>query len=357
MMEQERLLGRAGTPQAGQGVVPEQRGPADLPPYQGVSYAGVPYGAAHQDLPHLGQRGPHEQHGPQQPAAPDHGVQDGAEGAGPAGRTGPRSAGARLRVDARRNLESVLRAAREVFGEFGYDAPMEEVARRAGVGVGTVYRRFPSKEVLVQRIASEEVAWLTAQARDALYGGAGPWESLAGYLARAVSTGAGRLLPPEAFRYAEDLGRVPGQRGTEPWGEGPWAGRTRTGDLSAAPGGPVGPAGATDADPRLLLQLIAALVARAGAAGELRPGVSVSDVVLVLTASVPVHASPLSDGRGGEGRLTDGRPTDGRPSDGRAVELVALDGRAGDGRATDGQPGSGPAGRLLQILLDGLRAR
>jgi AcrR family transcriptional regulator len=50
----------------------------------------------------------------------------------------------RLRVDARRNLESVLRAAREVFGELGYDAPMEEVARRAGVGVGTVYRRFPS---------------------------------------------------------------------------------------------------------------------------------------------------------------------------------------------------------------------
>ena len=236
-------MGRAGTPQTGQGVVPEQRGPADQPAYQGVSYAGFPYVAAHQELPHPGHQGHQEQHGsyglPQQTAAPD---------AGSAGRPGPRAAGVRLRVDARRNLESVLRAAREVFGEFGYDAPMEEVARRAGVGVGTVYRRFPSKEVLVQRIASEEVAWLTAQARDALYGGAGPWEALADYLARAVGTGAGRLLPPEAFRYAEDprpgpraawhgavgrgpLGRPDAQRGAVPGQRG----GARRGSAVAAP--------------------------------------------------------------------------------------------------------------------------
>lgn len=66
-----------------------------------------------------------------------------------------------LRVDAQRNLEHVLRAAREVFGELGYGAPMEDVARRARVGVGTVYRRFPSKDVLVRRIAEEETARLT----------------------------------------------------------------------------------------------------------------------------------------------------------------------------------------------------
>ncbi|WP_457031110.1 TetR/AcrR family transcriptional regulator [Kitasatospora sp. P5_F3] len=209
---------------------------------------------------------------------------------------------ARLRVDARRNLESVLRAARQVFGELGYGAPMEEVARRAGVGVGTVYRRFPSKEVLVQRIAAEEVAWLTAQAKESLYGGTGPWDSLAGYLSRAVGSGAGRLLPPSAFRYADELAtfrdaadvpQVPVQRGTEPvW----------------------------DADPRQLLHLLAALVARAGAAGELRPGVTVADVVLVLTAAVPVHARPVRS--------------------------------EGD----DGQPQDAPAERLLQILLNGLRA-
>ncbi|MFJ4191301.1 TetR/AcrR family transcriptional regulator [Kitasatospora sp. NPDC089509] len=290
MMEQKQVLGRAGAPHAGQGMVPEQRGPVDLP-QAGMSYAAVPYRAE-----------------PPQTSAP--------------------VPGARLRVDARRNLESVLRAAREVFGEFGYGAPMEEVARRAGVGVGTVYRRFPSKEVLVQRIAAEEVAWLTAQARESLYGGDGAWDALAGYLARAVGTGAGRLLPPEAFRYAEELGRVPEQRGSE----APAAVRFDLRGEEARSGAVVEPSTA-DADPRLLLQLLAALVARAGAAGELRPGVTVSDVVLVLTASVPVHA--------------------GRPS----VTAPTAAGFTATGPQPDGQPTSGPSDRLLQILLDGLRAR
>ncbi|WP_256178184.1 TetR/AcrR family transcriptional regulator [Kitasatospora aureofaciens] len=284
MMEQEQVLGRAGASHAGQGTVPEQRGPVDLPPQHGLSYAGVPYRAE-----------------PSPAAVP----------------------GARLRVDARRNLESVLRAAREVFGEFGYGAPMEEVARRAGVGVGTVYRRFPSKEVLVQRIAAEEVAWLTAQARESLYGGGGAWEALAGYLARAVSTGAGRLLPPEAFRYAEELGRVPEQRAPEQ------AVAARY-DLRGEEASPAGDPTAADADPRLLLQLLAALVARAGAAGELRAGVTVADVVLVLTASVPVHAA-------------------------RTVP-AGVPGVVG-GSPTEGHAVSGPSDRLLQILLDGLRAR
>ncbi|MFB8174234.1 TetR/AcrR family transcriptional regulator [Kitasatospora purpeofusca] len=356
MMEQERLLGRSGAAHPGQGVVPEQRGPAEAAGPPGAAYAAVPY------------RG------------------------GEAAQGGGQSPGTRLRVDARRNLESVLRAAREVFGEFGYGAPMEEVARRAGVGVGTVYRRFPSKEVLVQRIAAEEVAWLTAQARDSLYGGAGAWEALAGYLARAVSTGAGRLLPPEAFRYAEELGRVPEQRSPDPVGSGSAFGSARYeptvaglsgaaygsapgplggalpgqvsgeaagGPLGAATGAGVGAAteGETaalvaDADPRLLLQLLAALVARAGAAGELRPGVTVADVVLVLTASVPVHAW-----RGG--------PPVGPVVVGAAAGSVPAAVPAGSGDApqpaggpqTDGQSADGPSDRLLQILLDGLRAR
>ncbi|MFD8483409.1 TetR/AcrR family transcriptional regulator [Kitasatospora sp. NPDC059673] len=270
MSEQEQLaerspggaFGRAATD-----VVPEQRGPGERERYA------FPQSDAHSD------------------------ARPGEAGRGEAGR----GAGSRLRVDARRNLESVLRAAREVFGELGYGAPMEEVARRAGVGVGTVYRRFPSKEVLVQRIAAEEVSWLTTQARESLYGGLnGPWDALAGFLQRAAASGAGRLLPPEAFRYAEEIGRVPEQRGAE---------------LRAFGGVPVAE-GEPSADPRLLLQLLAALVARAGAAGELRPGVTVSDVVLVLTAAVPVHAS-AAFADGGEG---------------------------------------GAGGRLLQLLLQGLRA-
>ncbi|GCD44751.1 TetR/AcrR family transcriptional regulator [Streptomyces paromomycinus] len=107
-----------------------------------------------------------------------------------------------LRVDAQRNLEHVLRAAREVFGELGYGAPMEDVARRARVGVGTVYRRFPSKDVLVRRIAEEETSRLTDQARTALGQEDDPWSALSRFLRTSVASGAGRLLPPSILRVS-----------------------------------------------------------------------------------------------------------------------------------------------------------
>jgi AcrR family transcriptional regulator len=59
----------------------------------------------------------------------------------------------RERKDAQRNLERVLQAAHELFAERGPDVTMEEVARRAGVGVGTIYRRFPSKEHLFAAVS------------------------------------------------------------------------------------------------------------------------------------------------------------------------------------------------------------
>jgi AcrR family transcriptional regulator len=59
----------------------------------------------------------------------------------------------RERKDAQRNLERVLHAAHELFAERGPDVTMEEVARRAGVGVGTIYRRFPSKEQLFAAVS------------------------------------------------------------------------------------------------------------------------------------------------------------------------------------------------------------
>ena len=55
-----------------------------------------------------------------------------------------------LRADAARNVERILRAAREVYSELGPDAPVEAVARRAGVGERTLYRRFPAKADLVR---------------------------------------------------------------------------------------------------------------------------------------------------------------------------------------------------------------
>ncbi|AXL89255.1 TetR family transcriptional regulator [Streptomyces sp. CB09001] len=63
-----------------------------------------------------------------------------------------------LRADARRNRERVLEAAREVFAAQGVDAPMSTVARRAGVGVATLYRRFPTRSALVTAAFEDQLA-------------------------------------------------------------------------------------------------------------------------------------------------------------------------------------------------------
>ena len=190
-----------------------------------------------------------------------------------------------LRVDAQRNLEHVLRAAREVFGELGYGAPMEDVARRARVGVGTVYRRFPSKDVLVRRIAEEETSRLTEQARAALGQEDEPWSALSRFLRTSVASGAGRLLPPQVLRVgvAEerdggsvfDEARVPQQR----MPSGPGAGELRLVSEGVAPD--------DDAGASALLEVVGQLVERARAAGELRADVSVSDVLLVIATAAP----------------------------------------------------------------------
>ncbi len=86
-----------------------------------------------------------------------------------------------LRADARRNRERILKAAAEVFGEQGADAQMDDVARRAGVGVGTVYRHFPNKEVLMGELVKEKFAGLTENARAALEE-EDAWEAFCGLL-------------------------------------------------------------------------------------------------------------------------------------------------------------------------------
>lgn len=203
-------------------------------------------------------------------------------GRGDSSRTTP------LRVDAQRNLEHVLRAAREVFGELGYGAPMEDVARRARVGVGTVYRRFPSKDVLVRRIAEEETSRLTDQARSALGQEDEPWSALSRFLRTSVASGAGRLLPPQVLRVgvadeiAEgggllDEARVPQQRS-----------QPGAGELRLVPEESAGSLGSGyDAGATALLEVVGQLVDRARAAGQLRADVSVSDVLLVIATAAP----------------------------------------------------------------------
>jgi len=66
-----------------------------------------------------------------------------------------------LRADAQRNLDRLLQAARECFAESGIDASVDEIARRAGVGHGTVFRRFPTKDALVAAVIDATVRELT----------------------------------------------------------------------------------------------------------------------------------------------------------------------------------------------------
>jgi AcrR family transcriptional regulator len=194
---------------------------------------------------------------------------------GTMGMNGGGGRAAPLRVDAQRNLEHVLRAAREVFGELGYGAPMEDVARRARVGVGTVYRRFPSKDVLVRRIAEEETARLTQQARSALGQEEEAWPALSRFLRTSVASGAGRLLPPQVLRPsgagagAPDEARVPQQRSA------------------------VENDGSADGIVELL-EVVGQLVDRARAAGELRVDVSVADVLLVIATAAPALPDPVA---------------------------------------------------------------
>lgn len=230
-----------------------------------------------------------------------------------------------LRVDAQRNLEHVLRAAREVFGELGYGAPMEDVARRARVGVGTVYRRFPSKDVLVRRIAAEETARLTEQARTALGQEQEPWSALSRFLRTSVASGAGRLLPPRILRTDGWGSEAPvtdgssaatrvsiqrqavygheGQSGLRLVEEGASAASTTTTSAAmsatsasvpisaSAPGadrlGRDLEGGEDDSGCAELLSVVGQMVQRTRDAGKLRNDVTVGDVLLVIATAAP----------------------------------------------------------------------
>jgi AcrR family transcriptional regulator len=71
--------------------------------------------------------------------------------------------GSPLRADARRNRDQIVAAATRVFADAGPDVPMEDLARRAGVGVGTLYRRFPDREALVLAVVRDSMAVLLAE--------------------------------------------------------------------------------------------------------------------------------------------------------------------------------------------------
>src|SRR4051794_26124244 len=88
------------------------------------------------------------------------------------------------RADARRNYEKVLAAAREAFAEGGESTALEEIARRAGVGIGTLYRHFPTRQALVEALYLDEVEEVCRSAGD--FEGGDPWEALNGWVNRFI---------------------------------------------------------------------------------------------------------------------------------------------------------------------------
>src|SRR5438128_3496225 len=89
-----------------------------------------------------------------------------------------------LRADAARNREALLSAARKVMSEQGLDAPLDEIARRAGVGNATLYRRFPTRTELIVAVCEERMAEHVGAVEEAL---AEPdsWEALRHYITAA----------------------------------------------------------------------------------------------------------------------------------------------------------------------------
>ena len=150
-------------------------------------------------------------------------------------------AAAPLRRDAAANRERILAAAIDVFSTSGADAGIDEIARKAGVGIGTVYRRFPTKEMLVQSITAQLLRDLNELARQSLDAPAA--DGLAGFL-----SGAGDLQA----RHAGCLWQL--------WSSGPESDEIR-------------------ADLRMSVQQV---LDRAQACGAIRGDLTYEDVAMVL---------------------------------------------------------------------------
>jgi AcrR family transcriptional regulator len=149
-----------------------------------------------------------------------------------------------LRRDAERNRQRILEAARTLFAEQGLGVSHDQLAEAADVAVGTVYRRFPDKESLIEALYAEEVEDLLALA-DAALQIEDPWEALVAFMTQSLEIQAGN-------RSLKEL----------------------------ALGGAPGLALVCQAQERIS-PIIDELVARAQAAGLLRPGIGTEDFALV----------------------------------------------------------------------------
>jgi AcrR family transcriptional regulator len=169
-----------------------------------------------------------------------------------------------LRADARRNRERILSGARAVFAESGSEAQIDDVARRAGVGVGTVYRHYPTKEALLVELVREKFRFFAAEAQDALERDGEPFEVLAD------------LMRSNAEALASDAGTQQVLAGA---GEHIWT--------QAA------------AEQNELLELTSRLIERARRAGTIRADATATDIGMLMcgVSATMAHPAPGFDWR------------------------------------------------------------
>ena len=113
--------------------------------------------------------------------------------------------GRKPRADSLRNREQLIAAAKGAFTERGADAPLEEIAREAGVGIGTLYRHFPTRDALLAAVYRREVAQLAAAA-DRLLDERPPIEALRAWLMQLVDYMATKRMVAPALRASPGEG-------------------------------------------------------------------------------------------------------------------------------------------------------
>ncbi|WP_407565450.1 TetR/AcrR family transcriptional regulator [Streptomyces sp. 184] len=111
------------------------------------------------------------------------------------GATLPEQRQPRMRADASRNRERIIGAAREAFVEWGPDVPLDEIARRAGVGNATVYRHFADRRELILQVTLESMRRVTELAEAALTDDAEAFDALRAFVHRGADERIGSLCP------------------------------------------------------------------------------------------------------------------------------------------------------------------
>jgi AcrR family transcriptional regulator len=117
--------------------------------------------------------------------------------------------GTGLRADARRNRDQIVAAALTLFLDQGIDVPLEEVARQAGVGIGTLYRRFPERDALIRAVSYEGLRRLADMAEAAWQEEADAWHALCRFLHGCAQMRLGALQSAIEPRLHEEIRTAP----------------------------------------------------------------------------------------------------------------------------------------------------